>query len=586
MATAATLTDSLAAERDAVPLLAARQSALCVRGVGKRFGALVALESVDLEVRQGEVHCLLGENGAGKSTLCNIVFGVQRPDSGSLSLLGKPYAPARPADALRAGVAMVHQHFSLVGNLSALDNFRLGRARRRTDTSCPKFVPGSPPPLRFEGRVEPGPMGHSALGTSFTSGETRRGLRVSPTSELAERARALCERFGFMLDLRRPVEQLSVGERQRIEIVKCLLDEPALLVLDEPTAVLPPPQIAGLLGLCRQVAEGGCGVLLVTHKLAEIGAVADRTSVLRRGRVVETVDMREADLDALVRSMVGREVRSLATGAAVSEPRGARVAPAARDAASRPVLEVDALRFEERLGVERLHASFALRPGEIVGVAGVEGNGQSELAAILSGMLAPSSGTVRLNGKDVTGLSPRELTRLGVGCVSEDRHATGCHLGLSVAENLYLGSLERFTRFGWLDRARMHGAAAAVLQEFQVRGAARDPMGSLSGGNQQKVVLARELGLQGLTFLLAAQPTRGLDVGAIEAVYTQIRRARERGAGVLLISSELEELLSVSDRVLVVYRGRIVGERPGGLGQHEAVGRLMSGQSSGEVATA
>jgi simple sugar transport system ATP-binding protein len=538
MATAATLTDSLAAERYAVPLLAAPQSALCLRGVGKRFGALVALESVELEVRQGEVHCLLGENGAGKSTLCNIVFGVQRPDSGSLSLLGKPYAPARPADALRAGVAMVHQHFSLVGNLSALDNFRLGRARRRTE-------------------------------------------------ELAERARALCERFGFTLDLRRPVEQLSVGERQRIEIVKCLLDEPALLVLDEPTAVLPPPQIAGLLGLCRQVAEGGCGVLLVTHKLAEIGAVADRTSVLRRGRVVETVDMREADLDALVRSMVGREVRSLATGAAASEPRvGARVAPAARDAASRPVLEVDALRFEDRLGVERLHASFALRPGEIVGVAGVEGNGQSELAAILSGMLTPSSGTVRLNGKDVTGLSPRELTRLGVGCVSEDRHATGCHLGLSVAENLYLGSLERFTRFGWLDRARMHEAAAAVLQEFQVRGAARDPMGSLSGGNQQKVVLARELGLQGLTFLLAAQPTRGLDVGAVEAVYAQIRRARERGAGVLLISSELEELLSVSDRVLVVYRGRIVGERAGGLGQHEAVGRLMSGQSSGEAAAA
>jgi len=318
-------------------------------------------------------------------------------------------------------------------------------------------------------------------------------------------------------------------------------------------------------------------VLLVTHKLAEIGAVADRTSVLRRGRVVETVDMRGADLDALVRSMVGREVRSLALGAAE--------APTARDA-STPVLEVDALRFEDRLGVERLHATFALRRGEIAGVAGVEGNGQSELAAVLSGMLEPSSGAVRLNGKDVTGLSPRELTRLGVGCVSEDRHATGCHLGLSVAENLYLGALERFTRFGWLDRARMHEAAEAVLREFQVRGTARARMGSLSGGNQQKVVLARELGLPGLGFLLAAQPTRGLDVGAVEAVYAQIRRARERGAGVLLISSELEELLSVCDRVLVMYRGRIVGEVPGGLGQHEAVGRLMSGQASAGEASA
>jgi simple sugar transport system ATP-binding protein len=518
MATAATLTEALDSERAAAP---SREPALGLRGIGKRFGDLIALDDVELEVQQGEVHCLLGENGAGKSTLCNIVFGVQRPDRGALTLLGIPYAPSRPADALHAGVAMVHQHFSLVGNLSALDNFRLGRARRRPD-------------------------------------------------ELAERARALCQRFGFSLELHRPVEQLSVGERQRIEIVKCLLSEPSLLVLDEPTAVLPPPEVAGLLELCRQVAESGCGVLLVTHKLVEIGRVADRTSVLRRGRVVETVDMRGADLGALVRSMVGREVRSLATSEAA--------APAAADSTSQPVLEVDALRFVDRIGVERLNASFSLQRREIVGIAGVEGNGQSELAAILSGMLAPASGAVRLAGKAVTGLPPRELTRLGVGCVSEDRHATGCHLGLSVAENLYLGALERFTRFGWLDRKRMNEAAEAVLGEFQVRGSARSPMGSLSGGNQQKVVLARELGLPGLSFLLAAQPTRGLDVGAVEAVYAQIRRARERGVGVLLISSELEELLSVCDRVLVMYRGRIVGEVPGGLAQHEAVGRLMSGQ--------
>jgi ABC-type uncharacterized transport system ATPase subunit len=522
MATAATLPDPLDAERAAAERAApARESALSLRGVGKRFGELIALEGVDLDVQRGEVHCLLGENGAGKSTLCNIVFGVQRPDRGSLRLLGVPYSPSRPADALHAGVAMVHQHFSLVGNLSALDNFRLGRARRSAEA-------------------------------------------------LAARARSLCERFGFALELRRPVEQLSVGERQRIEIVKCLLDEPALLVLDEPTAVLPPPEIGGLLALCRQVAESGCGVLLVTHKLAEIGRVADRTSVLRRGRVIETVDMRGADLNALVRSMVGREVRSLATSEAP--------APAVREARDAAVLEVDTLRFADQLGVERLHASFTLRRGEIVGIAGVEGNGQSELSAILSGMLAPSSGAVRLAGRDVTELSPRELTRLGVGCVSEDRHATGCHVGLSVAENLYLGSLARFTRFGWLDRKRMNDETETVLREFQVRGTARAPMGSLSGGNQQKVVLARELGLPGLAFLLAAQPTRGLDVGAVEAVYEQIRRARERGVAVLLISSELEELLSVCDRVLVLYRGRIVGEVPGGLAQHEAVGRLMSGQ--------
>jgi ABC-type uncharacterized transport system ATPase subunit len=529
-ATAATRCEPLVARSDGEPARAASESALRLRGIGKRFGDLIALDDVGLDVRRGEVHCLLGENGAGKSTLCNIVFGVQRPDAGSLALLGKPYAPARPADALRAGVAMVHQHFSLVGDLSALDNFRLGRARQH-------------------------------------------GERQSEA--LAARARALCERFGFSLDLRRPVEQLSVGERQRIEIVKCLLDEPALLVLDEPTAVLPPPQIEGLLGLCRQVAGSGCAVLLVTHKLAEIGAVADRTSVLRRGRLVETVDMRGAELNALVRSMVGREVRSLA---AATPAASGRATPSATPGA--PLLEVDALRFVDRLGVERLHATLSVRRGEIVGIAGVEGNGQSELAAILSGMLAPASGRVRFDGKDVTRLPPRELGRLGVGCVSEDRHAMGCHLGLSVAENLFLGSLARFTRCGWLDRARMNQAADTVLREHQVRGEASAPLGSLSGGNQQKVVLARELDSAGLVFLLAAQPTRGLDVGAVEAVYAQIRKARERGVAVLLISSELEELLSVCDRVLVMYRGRIVGAVPGGPEQHETVGRLMSGQDA------
>jgi simple sugar transport system ATP-binding protein len=245
-----------------------------------------------------------------------------------------------------------------------------------------------------------------------------------------------------------------------------------------------------------------------------------------------------------------------------------------------PVLELDQLRFEDGLGVERLRATFSLRRGEIVGVAGVEGNGQSELAAILSGMLAPTSGRVRLSGEDVTELGPRQLSRLGVGCVSEDRHATGCHVGLSVAENLFLGSLPRFTRLGWLDRARMNDAAEALLRSFEVRGTARELMGSLSGGNQQKVVLARELSLPSLVFLLAAQPTRGLDIGAVEAVYDQIRSARERGVAVLLISSELEELLRVCDRVLVMYRGRIVGDVPGGLAQHEIVGRLMSGRSS------
>jgi simple sugar transport system ATP-binding protein len=492
--------------------------------VTKRFGSFTALDDVSLDVRGGEIHCLLGENGAGKSTLCNIVFGVHRADAGSLALFGRPFQPLGPAHALASGIAMVHQHFSLVGNMSAIENMMLGRDR---------------------GRLRPAAM----------------RARVS----------ALAEEFGLDVDLDRPVEELSVGERQRVEVLKCLLDAPRLLVLDEPTAVLPPREVSGLLAMCRQVAGKGCGVVLVTHKLAEIAEVADRTTVLRRGRVIETVVMKgaESDLGALVRSMVGREVRPLDFTSTTG-----------------PIAEVDrseALRVEDLVvkddaGATRLEVSFFVRRGEIVGLAGVEGNGQSQLGMVLAGLAAPDAGKISVAGRDVTGARPRELTRLGVGIVPEDRHAVGCHLGLSVAENLYLGDLPRFTRFGLLRRERLARAAEARMKEFDVRADGSDaPMGSLSGGNQQKVVLARELSLDPLRFLLAAQPTRGLDVGAVEAVYTQIRAARDRGAGVLLVSSELDELIAVADRIMVIYKGRIVGELAAARECRETIGALMSG---------
>jgi len=497
------------------------ETVLSIERVTKRFGRTLALEEVSFEVRPGQVHCLLGENGAGKSTLCNLIFGVHRPDSGRFTLEGAAFEPSEPAHALRAKVAMVHQHFSLVGPMTTLENLALGR-------------------------------------------------RTSPR-QLRARAEELCRRFGFELELDRPVEELSVGARQRVEIAKCLLVEPRLLVLDEPTAVLPPAEIASLLEMCRRIADSGCGVILVTHKLAEIAKVADHVTVLRQGRVATSVPNAQMDLRALVRSMVGREVRALAEGA-----KPERRSPERGLAA--PALELEALTFRDTIGSERLNVSLRVARGEIVGVAGVEGNGQSELAAILSGMLTPSSGRVRVAGEDVTGLAPRELTRRGVGCVTEDRHATGCHVGLSVAENLFLGSLERFSRFGLLDRARLRRAAEERLGTFDVRGTPDSKLGELSGGNQQKVVLARELSLSPLVFLLAAHPTRGLDLGAVEAVYSAIRSARDAGTGALVISSELEELLAVADRVLVLYRGRVVGEVPGGLGQLELVGAWMSGQ--------
>jgi simple sugar transport system ATP-binding protein len=517
---------------------------LALDGISKRFGGRPALEEVTLEVRAGEVHCLLGENGAGKSTLCNIVFGVHRPDAGRLRLGGQPFLPEGPGHALASGVAMVHQHFSLVGNMTALENMLLGRARGRS-------------------------LAIDAMG---------------------QRVRKLSEEYGLDVDLDRPVEDLSVGERQRVEVLRCLLDGPQLLVLDEPTAVLPPREVGALLAICRRLAGGGCGLVLVTHKLAEIAEIAHRTTVLRRGRVVETVTMAGAatDLGALVRAMVGREVKPLDIRRDEAAP-----APTAADASATgtataaDALTIDGLVVKDAAGAVRLDVSLSVKRGEIVGLAGVEGNGQSQLGAVLAGLLAPSAGRVSVGGVDVTGKPPRELSRLGVGIVPEDRHAVGCHLPLSVAENLTLGTLERYTRFGLLRRDRMARAAEALMAAYDVRAAGpHAPMASLSGGNQQKVVLARELAIDPLIFLLAAQPTRGLDVGAVEAVYTEIRRACTRGAGVLLVSSELDELLAVADRVLVIYRGRIVGELPARLEHKDAVGTLMSGARPAQAAAA
>jgi ABC-type uncharacterized transport system ATPase subunit len=518
---------------------------LGLAGITKRFGSFVALDGVSLDVHAGEVHCLLGENGAGKSTLCNVVFGVHRADAGALSLDGQPFVPRGPAHALASGVAMVHQHFSLVGNLSALENMMLGR----------------------------------------------RGLlrRLRPAA-LRARIEGLCAEYGLQVPLDRPVEELSVGERQRIEILKCLLTSPRLLVLDEPTAVLPPREVDSFLGMCRQVAAADCAVVLVTHKLAEIAEIATRTTVLRRGRVVDTVVMNAArgDLGGLVRAMVGREVKPLEgdrpnSGSTTSAITTETTSPGS-DAGE--VLAVRDLVVEEG-GARRLELSLAVRRGEIVGLAGVEGNGQAHLGLVLAGLLQPSAGQVLLEGQDVTGLSPRELTARGVGIVPEDRHAVGCHLQLSVAENLFLGDLRPFTRFGLLRRQPLDAAAAARMESFDVR--AESPgaaMSSLSGGNQQKVVLARELSIPGLRFLLAAQPTRGLDIGAVEAVYAKIRAARSAGAGVLLVSSELDELIAVADRIVVIYKGRIVGELPAERECRQAIGTLMSGTRGSDDAVA
>jgi len=519
---------------------------LTLSGVTKHFGPVAALTDVSLTIERGEVHCLLGENGAGKSTLCNVIFGVHQPQAGAMRLNGEPFRPADPAESLACGVAMVHQHFSVIGTMTVVENLMLGQ------------VHGRLPRRAFAGRIA-----------------------------------AISRAYDLAVDPDRRVDDLSVGERQRVEIVKCLIRDPVLLVLDEPTAVLPPTEIEALLAVCRKVAASGCGVVLVTHKLAEIAKIADRVTVLRQGRVVDSAPMAAADMGRFVHAMVQRDISSLGQGLAASvgvdnragasvetRPR-LRPCPGGKDA-----LLVDAVSFVDPQGVQHLDAiTIEIRRGEIVGLAGVEGNGQSELGAVLAGLETPSAGRVFIGDREVTGAKPKVITAAGAGVVPEDRHASGCILEMSVAENLFLGDLRRFSRAGLVRRGPMAAAAADLMRHHDVRAAGPlAPMSSLSGGNQQKAVLARELSIDPLVFLLAAQPTRGLDIGAVEAVYARILSARAAGAGVLLISSELDELIAVADRILVIFRGRIIGEQPAHPSARETIGRLMAGEALKESA--
>jgi ABC-type uncharacterized transport system ATPase subunit len=513
------------------------EALLTIEHVVKRFGTLAALDDVSIAIAAGEIHGLLGENGAGKSTLCNIVFGVHRGDAGAMRLAGTPYAPSGPADALHAGVAMVHQHFSLVGDLSVVDNLLLGQAH----------------------------------------GFLRRRAFAAHVMQLSEE-------FGLAVRPAARVQDLSVGERQRVEIVKCLMRKPRLLVLDEPTAVLLPEEIDGLFRVCERVAASGCGIVLVTHKLAEIRRIARRVTVLRLGRVVARSEAPAAEIDRLVRAMIGRDPKDVDAAAAVgATPDDAPPVAATAPAQHEVVLRVAGLGRRDADGVRRLDGiGFEVRRGEIVGIAGVEGNGQSDLVAVLSGMSDASEGGFDVGGEPMTGQPPKALTAAGVGVVPEDRHREGCVPAMSLAHNLALNRLARYrNRLGLVDRTALTADARQRMEAFDIRATSSDvPFSALSGGNQQKAVLARELTLPGLRLLVAAQPTRGLDVGAVESIYGHIRAAARRGVAVLLSSSELDELLAVADRLLVMYRGRIMGECATRGVQRARIGAWMAGHEA------
>ena len=494
-----------------------------LKGITKRFGSFTANEQISLVVEPGQIHCLLGENGAGKSTLMNVLFGLLHADEGEILIDNLPIGFANSGDAVRHGIGMVHQHFMLVPVFTAAENVVLGFE-----------------PTRSFNRLD----------------------RKRANAQIRE----LSQKFGLDVDPEAVVENLPIGLQQRVEILKALSHDAELLILDEPTAVLTPQEIDALMEIMRSLARDGKSILFITHKLKEVRAVADVITVIRQGRVVDTVAPTETE-NQLAALMVGREVNltvlkeSTELGEVVLELRDVVV----RD--DRGLAVVNGVSLE-------VHA------GEIVALAGVQGNGQTELAEAISGLREVESGSISLRGQDITNNSPRAILDAGLGHVPEDRQRDGLVLSMTVADNLVLNTPRRapFAHRGTRNLKAVATNATGLVDRFDIRTTGVEAnAGSLSGGNQQKVIVARELS-RPLTCFMASQPTRGLDVGSIEYVHRQIVNERNRGLGVFIISSELDEVLALGDRIAVMHSGKITGVvEP--TTSREDIGLLMAGST-------
>jgi simple sugar transport system ATP-binding protein len=493
-------------------------------GVTKRYGSVNANTDVSLDLRSGEIHAVLGENGAGKSTIMKILYGMVLPDEGSIEIDGRLLGLRSPKDAIDAGIGMVFQHFMLVPTLTVLENL--------------------------------------VMGTNLARGVLLR------KSSIRRKLAAIAERYRITVDLDRRVGSLSVGQQQRVEILKALVRGARALILDEPTAVLTPSEIVDLGTTLRELTAQGHGVIIVTHKLAEVMDISDRVSVMRQGRMIGTWRTRETNARDLVLHMVGRGLKP-ARAPSASQP-------------GRPILHMrDVVTSGQRgpLGLRSLSLSIAA--GEIVGLAGVEGNGQSELAEAITGLRRVDAGTIKLDGTEISNWKTGDILAAGVAHVPEDRHHDGVVLSFSVAENAILvGHAQRSLRSrGLLSSGQVARFAQRLIGDFDIRcdgpGAV---MSGLSGGNQQKLVLGRELA-RAPKLLIAMQPTRGLDVGAIEYVHARLVEQRVAGMAILLISTELEELLTLSDRIVVLREGRITGEVSRARANTETIGNLMLGES-------
>ncbi len=497
--------------------------ALRLSGITKRFGDIVANDGISLELGRGEVLALLGENGAGKTTLMSILFGHYSADAGTVEVEGRELPPGRPRAAIDAGVGMVHQHFSLAANLTVLENVMTGtealwRPRSRVAAARRKLMD-------------------------------------------------LAERFGLHVDPDRRLGDLSVGEQQRVEILKALYNEARILILDEPTAVLTAPEAERLYRILRGMAREGLSLIFISHKLHEVLEAADRIVVLRGGRSVAQRPADATTKDELAELMVGRRI---------TRPMRAPATP------GKPVLEARELSVARREATGLDKVSFTVREGETLGIVGVSGNGQSTLGQVLSGLLAPSSGELHILGRRITRPDVRALVEAGVGRIPEDRNHEGVIGALSVWENATLERIDshRFSRLGVIDRAAARTFAQRVIEAFDVRGGGPDHRTQLlSGGNMQKLILGRNL-MDGPRLLIAAQPTRGLDEGAIAAIHTRLLEARESGAAVLLISEDLDEVINLADRVQAIVGGRLSPEIPAERADARQLGLMMAGDWS------